>query len=129
MPSPTDFTITLFHNPACGTSRKTLALLRERGYEPVIVEYLKTPLDEAGLRALIAELGTGAGTGARTLLREKEALAQELGLRDAARGDDELIAAMAQHPVLMNRPVVRTPRGTRLCRPQEVVLEILPEAG
>lgn len=122
MNAASGFPVTLFHNPACGTSRKTLALLRERGFEPVVVEYLKTPLDQAGLRAVIAEMGSGA----RALLREKEALAEELGLRDAARSDDELIAAMALHPVLMNRPVVRTPLGTRLCRPQEVVLEVLP---
>lgn len=122
MNAPTPFPVTIFHNPACGTSRKTLALLRERGIEPTVVEYLKTPLDEAGLRALLAEMGSTA----RTLLREKEALAEELGLRDPARSDGELIAAMAKHPVLMNRPVVRTPLGTRLCRPQEVVLEILP---
>ncbi|MDA7416086.1 arsenate reductase (glutaredoxin) [Xenophilus arseniciresistens] len=124
MPSATDFPITLFHNPACGTSRKTLALLQERGFEPTVVEYLKTPLDEAGLRAVIAEMGTGA----RALLREKEALAEELGLRDAARSDDELLAAMARHPILMNRPVVRTPLGTKLCRPQELVLDLLPAA-
>lgn len=123
MPSTTDFPITVFHNPACGTSRKTLALLQERGFEPTVVEYLKTPLDEAGLRAVIAEMGTGA----RALLREKEALAEELGLRDAARSEDELIAAMARHPILMNRPVVRTPLGTQLCRPQELVLELLPK--
>lgn len=122
MNTSADFPTTIFHNPACGTSRKTLALLREHGIEPTVVEYLKTPLDEAGLRAVIAEMGTGA----RALLREKEALAEELGLRDAARSDDELVAAMAKHPILMNRPVVRTPRGTRLCRPQELVLELLP---
>lgn len=122
MNTPAGFPTTIFHNPACGTSRKTLALLREHGIEPTVVEYLKTPLDEAGLRAVIAEMGTGA----RALLREKEALAEELGLRDAARSDDELVAAMAKHPILMNRPVVRTPRGTRLCRPQERVLELLP---
>ena len=124
MSSPANFPVTIFHNPACGTSRKTLALLRERGIEPTVVEYLKTPLDEAGLRAVIAEMGSGA----RTLLREKETLAEELGLRDAARSEDELIAAMAQHPILMNRPVVRTPLGTQLCRPQDRVLEILPAA-
>lgn len=124
MSSPANFPVTLFHNPACGTSRKTLALLRERGIEPTVVEYLKTPLDEAGLRAVVSEMGTGA----RALLREKESLANELGLHDAARGDEELIAAMARHPILMNRPVVRTPLGTRLCRPQDVVLQILPPA-
>ena len=124
MSSPANFPVTIFHNPACGTSRKTLALLRERGIEPAVVEYLKTPLDETGLRAVLAEMGSGA----RALLREKEALAEALGLRDAVRSDDELIAAMAQHPALMNRPVVRTPLGTRLCRPQDRVLEILPAA-
>ncbi|RYF79646.1 MAG: arsenate reductase (glutaredoxin) [Comamonadaceae bacterium] len=124
MSSPANFPVTLFHNPACGTSRKTLTLLRERGIEPTVIEYLKTPLDEAGLRALVSEMGTGV----RALLREKESLANELGLHDAARGDEELIAAMARHPILMNRPVVRTPLGTRLCRPQDVVLQILPPA-
>lgn len=125
MNAPADFPTTIFHNPSCGTSRKTLALLREHGIEPTVVEYLKTPLDEAGLRAVIAEMGTGA----RALLREKEALAEELGLRDTSRSDDELIAAMAKHPILMNRPVVRTPLGTRLCRPQELVLGLLPAAA
>lgn len=127
MTPPADFPVTIFHNPACGTSRKALALLREHGIEPTVIEYLKTPLNEAGLRAVIAVIAE-MGAGARALLREKEALAETLGLRDTARSDEELVAAMAQHPILMNRPVVRTPRGTRLCRPQELVLELLPTA-
>lgn len=124
MTSTANFPATIYHNPACGNSRKTLELLRARGVEPTVVEYLKTPLDEAGLRDVIQQLGLGA----RHLLRDKESLVQELGLDDAARTDDELIAAMAQHPVLMNRPVVLTSLGARLCRPHELVLEILPAA-
>jgi arsenate reductase len=110
--------ITVFHNPACGTSRSTLALIRERGIEPDVIEYLKHPLDREQLRRL--------GIPPRELLRAKEALADELGLNDPAVSDDRLIDAMAQHPVLMNRPVVVTPRGTRLCRPAERVLDLLP---
>lgn len=118
MPS-TDTTI--YHNPACGTSRNTLAMLRERGIEPVVVHYLKTPPDRQTLQRLCAD----SGLGARRVLREKEALAAELGLTDPARSDEELLDAMVAHPVLINRPLVVTPKGTRLCRPKEVLLEIL----
>lgn len=124
MTDPVPFPVTLLHNPNCGTARNTLALLRERGIEPTVVEYLKTPLDKPTLRALVDELGIGV----RGLLREKEALYTELKLADPARTDDELLDAMAQHPRLMNRPVVRTPLGARLCRPMERVLEVLPPA-
>lgn len=114
-------TVTLYHNPRCSHSRTTLALLRERGIEPVVIEYLKTPPDEATLRQLIA----ATGTGARGLLRSKEALCAELGLLDPAVDDDALVQAMLAHPVLINRPIVVTPRGVRLCRPPENVLALL----
>src|SRR5690606_13952681 len=96
--------VTIYHNPACSNSRRTLALIREQGIEPVIVEYLKTPPDHATLRALIHRMGTGA----RALLRTKEAACQELGLDSPDLSDDALIDQMVQHPVLMNRPVVVT---------------------
>lgn len=113
--------ITIYHNPRCGSSRNTLAMLRDRGIEPRVVEYLKTPPSRDELVALIE----AAGLGVRGIMREKEALFAELGLGDAARTDDELIDAMLAHPILLNRPIVVTPLGTRLCRPPEVVLEIL----
>ena len=124
MTAPAPFPVTILHNPNCGTSRNPLALLRERGIEPTVVEYLKTPLDKPALRALVNELGIGV----RGLLREKEAIYAELNLADAALTDDQLLDAMVQHPRLMNRPVVRTPLGARLCRPMERVLEVLPAA-
>ena len=114
--------VTIYHNPNCGTSRNALALIRDAGIAPTIVQYLKTPLDKDGLRALVA----ATGQPVRALLREKEALAAELGLRDPAVGDEQLLDAMAAHPVLMNRPVVSTPLGTRLCRPADLVLDLLP---
>jgi arsenate reductase len=110
--------ITILHNPACGTSRNTLALIRQRGIEPEVIEYLKHPLNREQLLRL--------GIPPRELLRSKEALATELGLNDPAITDEQLIDAMAQHPVLMNRPVVITPLGTRLCRPAEQVVDLLP---
>lgn len=114
--------IKIYHNPACGTSRKTLALLREKGFEPQIVEYLKTPLDAKELAALLKAMGGSA----RDLLRAKGELYDALGLAEAKWSEKELIGFMAEHPVLMNRPVVVTSKGARLCRPPEVVLEILP---
>jgi len=119
--------ITIFHNPKCGTSRNVLALIRNSGAEPRVVEYLKTPPSRAELAALVA----ATGQPARALLRAKEALCAELGLADPARSDDELLDAMAAHPILINRPLVVTPRGTRLCRPSETVLDILlgPQQG
>ncbi|AWH53956.1 arsenate reductase (glutaredoxin) [Stenotrophomonas sp. ESTM1D_MKCIP4_1] len=111
--------VTIWHNPACSNSRGALALIREAGIEPVVVDYLATPPDEATLRAVLAE----SGLSARDLVRSKEATFAELGLADADEGT--LLAAMAGHPRLINRPVVRTPKGTRLCRPPEIVLELL----
>jgi arsenate reductase len=113
-------TITIFHNPSCGTSRNALAVIRERGVEPVVIDYLKTPADRACLRKLADALG-----GVRALLREKERIYGELGLGDPALDDDALIDAISAHPILLNRPIVETPKGTRVCRPAEVVPEIL----
>ena len=112
---------TIYHNPACGTSRNTLALLRHAGFEPTVVEYLKTPLGVDQLRALVA----ATGEPVRALLREKEPLCVELGLGGTA-DDARLLDAMAANPMLMNRPVVVTALGTKLCRPCEAVLELLP---
>ena len=115
--------ITIYHNPACGTSRKVLALLRERGYEPTVIEYLKMPPSRDTLKSLIAAMGIPV----REAMRVKGTPYDELGLGDPKWSDDELIDFMMQHPILINRPIVVTPRGTRLCRPMETVLEILPE--
>ena len=115
-------TITIFHNPQCGTSRNVLALIRNSGDEPEVVEYLKTPPTRATLVGLIAEMGLPV----REVLRQKGTPYDELGLGDASLSDDALIDAMVAHPILMNRPIVVTPLGTRLCRPSELVLDILP---
>ena len=114
--------ITIFHNPACGTSRNTLALIRNSGVEPVIVEYLKTPPARAKLVELIAAMGVPV----RSVLRRKDTPYDELNLDDPKWSDDELIDFMVQHPILINRPIVVTPLGTHLCRPSEAVLNILP---
>lgn len=116
-------TITIYHNPACGTSRNVLALIRNSGIEPVIVEYLKTPPDRARLVALIAAMDIPV----RDLLRRKGTPHDALGLDDPALSDDDLIDRMLAHPILINRPIVETPLGTRLCRPSEAVLDILPD--
>ena len=113
--------ITLYHNARCSNSRGALALLRERGIEPAIVDYLAQPLTAAELRALFARLAVPV----RDLLRSKEPAYAELGLGEPGQGDEELIAAVAAHPELMNRPIVVTPRGALLCRPPERVLELL----
>jgi arsenate reductase len=113
--------VTIYHNPRCGTSRNTLALLRDAGHEPQVIEYLVTPTS----RAELADLAARSGAGAHGLLRSKEALAAELGLNDPAIGDDALLDAMAAHPILINRPIVVTSKGVRLCRPAELVHEIL----
>ena len=115
--------ITIYHNSRCGTSRNTLAMIRNSGVEPDVIEYLKTPPTRETLVALIA----AAGLGVRGIMRAKEALFSELGLAHPAKGDEALIDAMMAHPILINRPIVVTPLGTRLCRPSEVVLDILPQ--
>lgn len=115
-------TITIYHNPACGTSRNTLAMIRQSGEEPTVIEYLKTPPSRERLVELIAAIGTPV----RDIMRQKGTPYEELGLDDAAVTDAQLIDAMLAHPILINRPIVETPKGTRLCRPSEVVLEILP---
>ena len=113
---------TIYHNPACGTSRNTLALIRHAGIEPTIIEYLKEP----PTRERLVELITAAGVGVREVLRQKGTPYAELGLDDPSVTDEQLLDAMMAHPVLINRPFVMTSQGTRLCRPSEVVLEILP---
>jgi arsenate reductase len=113
--------VTIYHNPACGTSRNTLAMIRASGVEPQIIEYLKTPPSRDQLIGLIAAMGIGV----RALLREKGTPYAELGLADPKWSDDELIDAMLAHPILINRPIVMTEKGTRLCRPSELVLDLL----
>ncbi|WP_029934713.1 arsenate reductase (glutaredoxin) [Sphingomonas sp. UNC305MFCol5.2] len=113
--------VTIWHNPACGTSRNTLAMIRATGVEPTVIEYLETPPSRARLVDLIA----AAGLTPRALLRQKGTPYVELGLDDTNLGDAALVDAMLAHPVLINRPLVEAPLGTRLCRPSEVVLEIL----
>lgn len=115
--------ITIYHNPRCGTSRNTLAMIRNSGVEPLVIEYLKTPPTREQLVALIA----ASGLSVREVMRSKEAVFGELGLTDTGLSDDALLDAMMAHPILINRPIVVTPLGTRLCRPSELVLEILPQ--
>jgi arsenate reductase len=117
-------TVTIYHNPACGTSRNTLALIRNSGTEPTVIEYLKTPPSPEVLRGLIE----ASGLSVRGALRQKEPLCHELGLDDPRRSDEDLLDAMLRQPILINRPFVVTARGTRLCRPAEVVLDLLPQA-
>ena len=114
-------TVTIYHNPSCGTSRNTLAMIRQSGEEPEVIEYLKTPPSRARLVDLIKAMGISP----RALLREKGTPYAELGLGDPKWSDDDLIDAMLAHPILINRPIVVTPRGVRLCRPSERVLELL----
>ena len=114
--------VTVFHNPACGTSRNVLALIRNAGIEPRVVEYLRNPPSRAELQEMIRT----AGLSVRQALREKGTLYHELGLGNEALTDDQLLDAMLAHPILINRPFVVTERGTRLCRPSETVLELLP---
>lgn len=113
--------ITIYHNPACGTSRNTLGLIRNAGIEPTIIAYLETPPDRTTLLSLIATMGMPV----REVVRAKEPVHAELGLADA--DDETLIDAMLAHPVLINRPIVVTALGTKLCRPSELVLDILPQ--
>lgn len=114
-------TVTIYHNPACGTSRNTLAMIRASGVEPIIIEYLINPPTREKLTALLAALVLAP----RALLRKKGTPYDELGLDDASLSDDALIDAMLAHPILINRPIVVTPKGTKLCRPSELVLDIL----
>jgi arsenate reductase len=114
-------TVTIYHNPSCGTSRNTLAMIRQSGEDPEVIEYLKTPPTRARLVERIAAMGLTP----RALLREKGAPYAELGLADPKWSDDELLDVMLAHPVLINRPVVVTPKGVRLCRPSELVLDLL----
>ena len=115
-------TITIYHNPACGTSRNTLAMIRQSGEEPVVIEYLK----DTPSRERLVELLRAMGISARELLRQKGTPYDALGLSDPKWTEEELIDFMLEHPILINRPIVETPKGTRLCRPSEAVLDILP---
>lgn len=114
--------VIIYHNPRCGTSRNTLGLIRNAGIEPHIVEYLKT----LPARALICQLAARAGVPLRALLRDKEPVFRELGLSDSKLSDDALLDAIEAHPILLNRPLVVTPKGVRLCRPSELVIDLLP---
>ena len=117
--------ITIYHNPDCGTSRNTLAMIRRSGEEPIVVEYLKTPPSREKLVELIASMGIPV----RALLREKGTPYKELRLNDPKWTDDELLDFMVKHPILINRPIVVTPKGLKLCRPSEAVLDILPNTN
>jgi arsenate reductase (glutaredoxin) len=115
-------TVTIYHNPDCGTSRNTLAMIRQSGEEPTVIEYLKTPTSREKLVELIAAMGISV----RSLLREKGTPYKELGLDDPKWTDGDLLDFMVKHPILINRPIVVTSKGVKLCRPSEAVLEILP---
>ncbi|MDP9572699.1 UNVERIFIED_ORG: arsenate reductase [Agrobacterium larrymoorei] len=115
---------TIYHNPSCGTSRNTLAMIRNAGIEPTVIEYLQTPPSRAELKAMI----TDAGLTVREAIREKGTPYAELGLDNPALSDEQLLDAMVKEPILINRPFVVTPLGTRLCRPSEAVLDILPDS-
>ncbi|MET3415119.1 arsenate reductase (glutaredoxin) [Methylobacterium sp. 1030] len=119
---PETFDVVIYHNPDCGTSRNTLAMIRNTGIEPHVIEYLKTPPN----RALVKQLVARAGLTVREVLREKGTPYAELGLGDPALTDEQLLDAIEAHPILMNRPLVVSPRGVRLCRPSEAVLDLLP---
>ncbi|SFS84715.1 arsenate reductase (glutaredoxin) [Brevundimonas viscosa] len=119
-----DFPVTVFHNPACGTSRNVLEMVRAAGHEPEVIEYLKAGWTADQLRALFAE----AGLTPREAMREKGSPAAELGLLDAGVSDEAILGAMAEHPILVNRPIVKTPRGAALCRPSEKVFDLLDAA-
>lgn len=120
-------TVTIYHNPACGTSRNTLAMIRQSGVEPQVIEYLKTPPS----RSRIIELVTAAGLSLRDAIRRKDTPFEALGLADPSLSEADLLDAIATNPILLNRPFVETPLGTRLCRPSELVLDILenPDIG
>lgn len=114
--------VTIYHNPQCGTSRNVLALIRNAGIEPEVIEYLKTPPTREKLKELVAQMAIPV----REVIRQKEAVYAELGLDDTALADEALVDAILAHPILINRPIVVTPLGARLCRPSEAVLDILP---
>ncbi len=114
-------TVTIYHNPSCGTSRNVLGMIRERGVEPTIVEYLKTPPSAAKLKSLLAQMGISA----RDLLRKRGTPYVELDLDDSKLSEADLIGFMVKHPILIERPIVETPKGARLCRPKERVMDIL----
>lgn len=118
----TAFDVTIYHNPACSTSRNVLEMIRAKGIEPNIVHYLKTPPSRAELEAILRQ----AGLTVREILRKKAPQYAELGLEDKSKSDDEIFAAIAAHPVLIERPIVVSPKGARLCRPKELVEQILP---
>lgn len=120
-------TVTIYHNPDCGTSRNTLAMIRQSGVKPTVVEYLKTPPSRDRIVALVS----AAGISLRDAMRKKDTPFEELGLADPAKTEQDLLDAIDAHPILLNRPFVETPIGTRLCRPSEVVLDILenPKIG
>lgn len=120
---PELFDVVIYHNPACATSRNTLAMIRNAGIEPHVIEYLKTPPN----RALIEQMIDRAGISVRDVLREKGPPYAELGLADPALTDEQLFDAIEAHPILLNRPLVVSPKGVRLCRPSEAVLDLLPE--
>jgi arsenate reductase (glutaredoxin) len=113
--------VTIYHNPDCGTSRNTLAMIEQSGVKPIVIDYLKNPPS----RARILELVAAAGLSLRQAIRQKDTPFAQLGLADTTLSDDALLDAIAAHPILLNRPFVETPRGTRLCRPSEIVLDIL----
>jgi arsenate reductase len=114
--------VIIYHNPDCGTSRNTLAMIRNAGVEPHVIEYLKTPPSRTMLKQLISRMGITV----RALLREKGTPYAELGLGDPGKTDDQLLDAMLAHPILINRPIVVSPKGVRLCRPSEEVIDLLP---
>jgi arsenate reductase (glutaredoxin) len=116
-----DFPVTIYHNPRCGTSRNTLAMIRASGVEPTVVEYLKT----GWTKAQLTDLAASTGAPLRDLLRAKEPLVAELKLAEPGVTEAQLLDAMVEHPILVNRPIVVTPKGTRLCRPSEAVLDLL----
>jgi arsenate reductase (glutaredoxin) len=118
----TPMDVIIYHNPRCGTSRNTLGLIRNSGIEPHIIEYLKTPPS----RALLRQLAARAGVPLRGLLRDKEPVFRELGLNKKEVREDKLLDALEAHPILLNRPIVVTPKGVRLCRPSELVIDLLP---
>jgi arsenate reductase len=121
MPAMSDFPITIYHNPACGTSRNVLAMVEAAGYRPIVIEYLKT----GWTQGLLTQLLTAMNARPRDILREKGTPAAELGLLDDNVADERILAAMLEHPLLVNRPIVVTPKGTKLCRPSEAVLDLL----